>query len=95
MNHRPGSRDPPGDRGMGVQEELLDVVRVPLGQIQIPEPVHGSDEGLWITRRSEREIIGLALDVARPSIREGEGNQSKGHEDETEQRQSTQVSGTI
>src|SRR5262245_6411094 len=67
------------------------MVRVPLCEVQVAKPVHRADEGLGIAGCMERKVIGLTLDVARPSIREGQGYQSKGHEDESEQRQSTQI----
>ena len=66
-------------------------MRVPLGQVQRRQSLHGADEGPGAGERLEREPVGGVLDVAGPAVRQGERGQPHGQQDEAEERQAADV----
>ena len=47
---------------MGVEQQLLEAVRLPLGEIQIGQALHRADEGRRVSGELQREVVGLTLD---------------------------------
>src|SRR5262249_28023539 len=79
---RAGAGDASLERGVRIQQCFLQRMRTPLGEVQRRETFHGADEAARVTREDEREIVGLALDVARKRVDERCHHHAEGGEHE-------------
>src|SRR6202795_573397 len=75
------------NRRVGIEEELLDRVRFRLREVQRAQALHRGDEGRRIAGQAQREVVRLALDVARLATGDGQREQADRHQHETEERQ--------
>src|SRR6185503_13509367 len=83
------------NRRVGIEEELLDRMRLRLREVQRTQTLHRGDEGGRIAGQTQREVVRLAFDVTRPAIGDRQGDQADGDQHETEERQAGRVCGSL
>src|SRR5262249_31369127 len=94
-SRRAGSRalDPPLQRRMGIEDDLLQTIGTAFGQVQQRQSLHGADERRGVTSRGQREVVGLALDPPREPVSQRELDQPERQQYQRQPRKAGGIGG--